>query len=63
MTTSEKSPYHTPAKFVGLAALAGTILPPVAFLFGAMPLDTVKRIMLVATILWFVAAPMWMKVD
>ena len=52
-----------PAKVVGLAALAGTILPPVAFLFGAMPLDTVKGIMLVSTILWFVAAPLWMKVD
>lgn len=63
MTTTEKSPYHTPAKFVGLAALAGTILPPVAFLFGAMPLDIVKGIMFVSTILWFVAAPLWMKVD
>jgi len=63
MTTSEKSPYHTPAKVVGLAALAGTILPPVAFLFCAMPLDTVKGIMLVSTILWFVAAPWWTKVD
>lgn len=63
MTTTGKSPYHTPAKLVGLAALAGTILPPVAFLFGAMPLDLVKGIMFVSTILWFVAAPMWMKVD
>ena len=63
MTTSEKHPFHIPARFVGLAALAGTILPPVAFLFGAMPLDVVKRIMLVSTILWFAAAPMWMKVD
>jgi hypothetical protein len=63
MTTSEKSPYHTPAKLVGLAALAGTILPPVAFLFGGVSLDVVKGIMLVAAILWFVAAPLWMKVD
>ena len=63
MTTSEKSPSHTPAKVVGLAALAGTIRPPVAFLCGVMPLDTVKGIMLVSTILWFVAAPWWMKVD
>jgi hypothetical protein len=63
MTTSEKSPYHTPAKGVGLAALAGTILPPVAFLCGVMELDTVKGIMLVSTILWFVAAPWWMRVD
>jgi hypothetical protein len=48
---------------VGLAALAGTILPPVAFLFGAMSLDLVKGIMFISTILWFVAAPLWMKVD
>lgn len=63
MTSSEKSPYHTPAKVVGLGALAGTILPPIAFLFGAMPLDSVKDIMLGSTILWFAAAPMWMTVD
>jgi hypothetical protein len=63
MTTSERSAYHTPARFVGLAALAGTILPPVAFLFGAMSLDLVKGIMFISTILWFVAAPLWMKVD
>jgi len=63
MTTTGKSPYHTPAKLVGLAALAGTILPPVAFLFGVMPLDLVKGIMFVSTILWFVAAPIWMKVE
>jgi len=63
MTTPEALPYHTPAKLVGLAALAGTILPPVAFLFGAMSLDIVKGIMFVSTILWFVAAPWWMRVD
>lgn len=63
MTSSEKSPYHTPAKVVGLTALAGTILPSLAFLFGLMPLDGVKAIMLVSAILWFAAAPMWMKVD
>ena len=63
MTTTDKSPYQTPAKLVGLAALAGTIIPPVAFLFGAMSLDLVKGIMFVSTILWFVAAPLWMKVD
>lgn len=63
MTTSDKSPFQAPARVVGLAALAATILPPVAFLFGAMPLDTVKTIMFLATILWFAAAPLWMKVD
>lgn len=63
MAPSEKSRFHTPAKFVGIAALAGTILPPLAFLAGAMPLDTVKGILLVSTVLWFAAAPLWMRVD
>lgn len=63
MAPSEKSPFHTPAKFVGIAALAGTILPPLAFLAGVMPLDTVKAVLLISTVLWFGAAPLWMRVD
>jgi len=61
------------ATSVGLLALAGTIVPPAVFMLqsiaagpGAAPalsLDTVKSIMLVSTIAWFVAAPFWMKVE
>lgn len=51
------------AKALGLTALVGTILPPAMFMFQAMPLDTMKGIMLAATIVWFVAAPFWMKVE
>jgi hypothetical protein len=54
---------HTPAKLIGLASLVGTILPPALFMVMAMPLDTVKTIMLVSTITWFVSAPFWMKVE
>jgi len=54
---------HTPAKLIGLAALVGTILPPALFMLKALPLDTVKAIMLVSTVAWFVAAPFWMKVE
>ena len=61
------------ATMVGLVALAGTIVPPAVFMLQsiaagpggtpALSLDVVKAIMLVATIAWFAAAPLWMKVD
>jgi hypothetical protein len=48
------------ARLVSLAALAGTIVPPVLFFYGHMDLDATKQWMLVATIAWFVATPIWM---
>lgn len=61
------------ATSVGLLALAGTIVPPAVFMLqsvaagtGSAPtfsLDTVKAIMLVSSVAWFVAAPFWMKVE
>jgi hypothetical protein len=45
---------------VSLAALIGTILPPVLFFTGHVELDAVKLWMLVATIAWFAATPVWM---
>lgn len=53
----------TLACICGLAALAGTIVPPALFLQGMLPLDTMKASMLAATVVWFVAAPFWMKVE
>jgi hypothetical protein len=29
----------------------------------AMPLDTVKQIIFASTIVWFLAAPFWIKVE
>lgn len=49
------------AKYLGWLALVGTIVPPALFMFKLMPLDTVKWIMLAATIVWFATAPVWMK--
>jgi hypothetical protein len=54
---------HTPAKILGLLALAGTIVPPALFMWNALGLDAVKAIMFVSSIVWFVAAPFWMKVE
>jgi hypothetical protein len=48
------------ARLVSLVALAGTILPPVLFFMGHMELDAMKTWMLVATIAWFAATPVWM---
>jgi len=53
---------RTIATCLGLAALAGTIMPAVLFMLHAIPLGSVKSIMLLSTIVWFVAAPFWMKV-
>ena len=49
------------AQLVSGFALFGTILPALLFFAGRMPLDQVKFWMLVATLSWFVAAPMWME--
>jgi hypothetical protein len=48
------------ARFVSLAALAGTIVPPVLFFTGQLDLDAMKRWMLVAALAWFAATPIWM---
>jgi hypothetical protein len=49
------------AKTLGLLALAGTILPPLLFLFKALDEGPMKATMLVAAILWFATAPFWLK--
>ena len=49
------------AQLVSLAALVGTILPPVLFFAGRMDIEAMKWAMLVATIAWFAATPLWMK--
>ena len=42
-------------------ALAGILVPPVLFFTDRMTLDAVKFWMLAATVLWFVATPLWME--
>ena len=48
------------ARLVSIAALAGTIVPPVMFFYGHLDLDAAKHWMLVAAVAWFVATPAWM---
>jgi hypothetical protein len=51
------------AKIVSAIALMVLMAPSLLFLNGRMELDQVKWIMLIATIIWFVAASLWMWND
>ena len=48
-------------KIISLLSLVALILPSIFFLAGRMELESVKLLMLVATIVWFVTATpgMW----
>jgi hypothetical protein len=48
------------AQLVSLAALAGTIVPPVLFFVGQLQIEPMKWAMLVAAVAWFAATPVWM---
>jgi len=48
------------AQIVSWVSLVVLLVPSVLFLAGRMELDRVKLVMLVATIVWFVATPVWM---
>jgi hypothetical protein len=51
-------------QIVSLLALIALTLPSIIFLAGArMELDTVKWLMLLATIVWFATATPWMWKD
>ena len=46
------------ARVLSWLALAGTIVPPVLFFYGRVSLDQTKLWMLIATVVWFAAAPL-----
>jgi hypothetical protein len=50
---------------ISFAALALLIVPAILFLAGSLPLESMKLLMLIATVVWFVVTPCWMdqKVD
>jgi hypothetical protein len=47
-------------QIISWLACAGTILPSILFLLATIDLDQTKWLMLLATIIWFVATPLWM---
>jgi hypothetical protein len=51
------------AMIVGLASLAGTIVPPALVMVKMMPESTMRTMMLISAITWFVTAPVWMKAE
>ena len=48
------------AKYFALLMLLVLIAPSMLYLAGRMELEAVKTVMLVATVLWFIAASLWM---
>lgn len=50
-------------QIISLLALIALTLPSVLFLAGRLELNMVKWLMLLATILWFVTASLWMWKD
>ncbi|MHC4459845.1 MAG: hypothetical protein ACYS6W_05255 [Planctomycetota bacterium] len=50
-------------QIISLLALIALTLPSIIFLAGRLELNMVKWIMLLATIVWFVAATGWMWKD
>lgn len=51
-------------QIISLLALVALTLPSIVFLAGwPLKLDTVKWLMLLATIVWFIAATPWMWKD
>jgi hypothetical protein len=50
-------------QIISLLALIVLTLPSVLFLAGRLELDMVKWVMLLATIVWFVTASLWMWKD
>lgn len=49
------------AQAVSIAALAGTIVPPVLFFCGQMTIEPMKAWMLASAVAWFAATPVWMS--
>ena len=50
-------------QIISLLALIALTLPSVLFLAGRLELDMVKWLMILATIVWFVTAALWMWKD
>lgn len=48
-------------KLASWVALAGILVPPILYFNGSVTHDGLEKVMLVATILWFVTTPFWMN--
>jgi sensor domain CHASE-containing protein len=50
-------------QIVSWISLAGAIAPSLMYLAGVVDLDQSKRLLMAATIGWFVTAPLWIGRD
>ena len=48
------------AQVISWLSLVVLVVPSLLFMAGTMELDTVKKVMIAATVFWFVSACMWM---
>lgn len=48
------------SKYIALVMLLVLIAPSILYLAGSMTLNTAKTVMLIATVLWFIFATLWM---
>jgi purine-cytosine permease-like protein len=53
-------PFRRLCQLASWLSLAAVVVPGGAFLAGAVALEDVRQIMLVGTVVWFIATPMWM---
>lgn len=51
---------RTLLQLISAIALLATILPSIMFLSGSLDLAQTKLAMLIATVIWFIATPLWM---
>jgi hypothetical protein len=49
------------AQILSVVALIGTLIPPSLFFADRLSLATMQQWLLGATVLWFVATPLWME--
>lgn len=49
------------AKIGSLVALMVVLVPCLLYMFGSLELSAVKIVVLIGTIVWFIATPMWMS--
>jgi len=50
----------TVLSLISYAALALLTVPSILYLAGSLSLDSMKLLMLIATVLWYVVTPLWM---
>ena len=51
---------RTITQIISWISLVVLVLPSLLFLAGTMELETVKKIMLLMTVIWFISASLWM---